>query len=260
MTPEERQMLTDLFDRLRSAGAAPRDPQAEAFINDGIRAQPYAPYVLSQTVIVQQHALESAQQRIQELESQVRSAASQPPQETSFLGRLFGGAPAPAPVAPPRPANPYDAGGYQRGAPGGYPPQPDYPPQPQGYAPRPGFPPQQAGPWGAPSGPAGGGFLSSALQTATGVAGGMLAANALEGLFSGRRGGGLFGGAGAADLMNPGFSAPREEIVNNYYGSDPAGQRAQDTLQDMDQDQDDAQDVADDSGYDDNSSGGGWDT
>ena len=30
MTPEERQMLADLFDRVRAAGAAARDSQAEA--------------------------------------------------------------------------------------------------------------------------------------------------------------------------------------------------------------------------------------
>ena len=35
-----------------------------------MRAPPYAPYVLAQTVLVQQHALEAASQRIAELEAQ----------------------------------------------------------------------------------------------------------------------------------------------------------------------------------------------
>ena len=240
MTPDERRMLADLFERIGSTSTAPRDPQAEAFINDSIRAQPYAPYVMSQTVLVQQHALEAAQQHIAELEAQLQAAAQ--PQQSSFLGKLFGGgssAPAPAPRQP----SGYDASAYQRGASG-----PAYAPQPQTYAPQQQSYAPQPGPWGAP---ASGGFLGGALQTASGVAGGMLLANAVEGLFAGRGGGGggFFGGSGSG-FLSPGMGGPREEVVNNYYDSapDPAGQRAEDTLQDQDQDQDDAQDQ-----------GGGWD-
>ena len=86
MSPEERQMLADLFERIRANAAAPRDPQADAFINDAVRQQPFAPYILAQTVLVQQHALEGAAQRISELEAQTRASA--PAQETSFLGSL----------------------------------------------------------------------------------------------------------------------------------------------------------------------------
>ena len=99
MSPEERQMLADLFERIRANAAAPRDPQAEAFINDAVRQQPFAPYILAQTVLVQQQALEGAAHRISELEAQTRASA--PAQETSFLGSLgrslFGGG-----AAPPR--------------------------------------------------------------------------------------------------------------------------------------------------------------
>jgi acetylglutamate kinase len=35
MTPEERQLITGLFDRLKGAANAPRDPEAEALIIDG---------------------------------------------------------------------------------------------------------------------------------------------------------------------------------------------------------------------------------
>ena len=129
MTPEERQMLADLFERIRGSAANPRDPQAEAFINDAVRAVPFAPYVLAQTVLVQQHALEGAAQRIAELEAQARSAAQQPAQETSFLGSIgrtiFGGPSAPPPPQPQAPRG-YDASAYQRApgpAPQGYPPQ-----------------------------------------------------------------------------------------------------------------------------------------
>src|SRR5271169_2030654 len=114
MIPEERQMLADLFERIRGTAATPRDPQAEAFINDAVRSVPFAPYVLAQTVLVQQQALEGAARRISELEAQTRESAPPPAQETSFLGSigrsLFGGAPAPQPARP----SGYDASAYQR--------------------------------------------------------------------------------------------------------------------------------------------------
>ena len=74
MTPQERQMLAELFERIRSAAANPRDAEAEAFIAEAMRAQPYAPYVLAQTALVQQHALDAAAQRIQELEARAAAA------------------------------------------------------------------------------------------------------------------------------------------------------------------------------------------
>ncbi len=140
MTPQERQVLADLFERIRSAAAAPRDAEAEAFIAEAVRAQPYPPYLLAQTALVQQHALDAAAQRIQELEAK----AAQPAQESGFLGNLGrslfgGGQPAPRPG--------YDAGAYQRAA-----PPPPAEPAPAAYAP-------PAGPWGAaPAASGGGGF------------------------------------------------------------------------------------------------------
>ncbi len=234
MTPQERQMLDGLFERVRTAANGPRDAEAERYIADAARATPSAAYVLAQTVLVQQQALENAAKHIQDLESRGGSggAGGEP---TSFLGNLgrslFGGGPsAPQPPTPdPRTYN------------SGYAPQ-----QRPAYAP----PPQQAGPWGgaaaAPAAPAqGGGFLSGAVQTATGVAGGMLLGNALGGLFGGH-GGGLFGGGMGGGGYGRGETV--NETVNNYYADDPAGQHAQDVLQDMDQDQDTAQDSGDYSG------------
>ena len=249
MTPEERQMISGLFDRVRGAAGGAKDRDAEAFIEDAMRNTPSAAYVLAQTVLVQQHAMEAAAQRISELEAQAKEAP--PAQEPSFLGNigrsLFGGAAAPA--AQPQ-ARPYDARGYERDA---GPPQ-GYAPQRPAYAPPP--PPQQGGPWGAAPPPAqGGGFLHGALQTATGVAGGVLLGNALGGLFGGHSGGGgLFGGGGGLGAGSA-FAKP-SETVNNYYGGDAAGQHAQDVLQDQDQDQDAEQDADDDYADDDNSGGG----
>ncbi len=246
MTPQERQMLADLFERVRANAGGQRDPEAEAFIGDAVRAAPHAPYVLAQTALVQQHALEAAAERISELEARV-AQASAPPQETSFLGSLgkslFGGgasSPPPPSSAPPRSG--YDASGYQRGAPD---PAPAY--RQPAYAPPPP-PPPQSGPWGsaAPSS-GGGGFLSNAMTTAAGVAGGIAAVDLFQNLLGGHRSGGLFG----ATSGGLGGLGGGETVVNNYYDSDPAGQHAEDVLQDQDQDQDDAQDAGwDDSGSD----------
>jgi uncharacterized protein len=243
MTPQERQVLADLFERIRSAATGPRDAEAEAFIAEAVRAQPYAPYLLAQTALVQQHALDAAAQRIQELEAN----AAQPAQESGFLGglgrSLFGGGqPAPRPG--------YDSSAYQRAA---APPPPSAP----AYAP-------PAGPWGAPSAaPRGGGFLSGALTAATGVAGGLLAANAIESLLGGGRGG-LFGGYGGG-LGGAGFGGG-ETVVNNFYDApNPAAGNVDTALPDSSSDPG-FQDAAnfddggfDNGGFDDGSSGGSFD-
>ena len=68
MTPQERQLVDDLFDRLAKVEGAPRDPDAAAAIQDGLRKAPNAIYALVQTVLLQDEALKRADARIQELE------------------------------------------------------------------------------------------------------------------------------------------------------------------------------------------------
>ena len=68
MTPQERELITELFDRLSSLESAQRDPQAEGAIADGMSRAPHAVYALVQTVLVQDEALKRANARIQELE------------------------------------------------------------------------------------------------------------------------------------------------------------------------------------------------
>jgi len=126
MSPEERQLLTGLFDRIRGAANAARDQEAEALIQDATRAQPYAPYFLAQTVLVQDQALRAANDRLQELEGKVKDLESQAasgPRSGGFLsglGSLFGSS-APPPRAPaPPPGNrwnqppPPPQGGWQQ--------------------------------------------------------------------------------------------------------------------------------------------------
>ncbi|MGA8171958.1 MAG: DUF2076 domain-containing protein, partial [Methylocystis sp.] len=104
MSPEERQLLAGMFERIKANSAGPRDQEAEAFISEQIKAQPSAPYLLAQTVIVQDFALQSANQKLQQLEGRVRELESAPKPSTSFLGGLLGGGAPPAPA--PRPAPP----------------------------------------------------------------------------------------------------------------------------------------------------------
>jgi hypothetical protein len=222
MTPEERQMLAGLFERINATASTPRDPQAEALINDAVRAAPFAPYVLSQTVLVQQQALEAAARRVSELEATARQAAEQSQGQGSFLGNLgktiFGGT---APSPSPRPG--YEPSAGQR--PPAPPPQGYAPPQPQGYPPPQGNP-GQPGPWSAPQPSAGGGFLANAASTALGVGGGLALGNLIGGLFGGH-GGGLFGGGlGGAGLSGGGLGGNPTEVteINNFY--DDRGDRS----------------------------------
>ena len=214
MSPEERQLLTALFDRVRTAAGTPRDADAERLIADAVRAEPAAPYYLAQAVIVQEKGLEAASKRINDLERRNREleeSLAKPapqPEERGFLSSIFGSSQPPrtAPPAQSPPSYPQ----ANRVAPWG---------QPQGYAQTPAYPqaPQPTGPWSQPvSGPsAGSSFLTGALGTAAGVAGGMLLANSLSGVF-----GHHMAGLGLGSPLSEGFgSAPVEEtVINNYFG------------------------------------------
>jgi uncharacterized protein len=179
MTPEERQLVTGLFDRMRNYSLTETDAEAEALIHERVRAVPDAPYMLVQSVLVQEQALEQAESRIKALEEQVRALESQqrPAGTGSFLGGLFGSRPAAessrgpsVPLVGSRATPPVYAGG-QPAQPGPFGAQPPPPAQP-------GVFPGQA----AASG--GGGFLRTAMATATGVAGGMLVAGAIRNLMT----------------------------------------------------------------------------
>jgi uncharacterized protein len=215
MTPEEKNLISGLFDRLSQAGDQPKDLEADQLIRSKVAENPGAPYILAQSVLVMQQALGNAQNRIAALEKQIAEASAKPEARQgggSFLSgvaNLFGGGqqratPPPPPQAGPPPQAPPII------------PLQAQPQQPQGYAYPPPPPSQQV-----PRSGGGGGFLQGALTTAAGVAGGTLLVQGIENLighnpgpFSGTFGpsGGLFGGERPVE---------NTEIVNNYIEPDP---------------------------------------
>ncbi len=193
MTPEERKMLNDLAAKVAQMPPAPRDAEAEDIIRTKIGSRPDALYLMTQTVLIQNLALQRVQQQIQDLQTR----ASQSLSAQGSPGWLGQSTPS------------YGSGGGQ--------PQYSAPPSSQ---------PQYAAP--APSFGGGSSFLRGAAQTAAGVAAGTLAAEAIGSMFShhgsGFLGGGneFIGGPGGGSDFIGGGTTPTEEGVNNYYDS-PGG-------------------------------------
>jgi uncharacterized protein len=226
MTPQERDLITALIDRLRAQASQSKDPEADALIHQAVAAQPDIPYLLTQTVLIQDMALHNAEHRIADLENQVAHGPAAAPQaQTSFLGAAarslgFGGPWGRAAAAAAQPA----------------------PVQPTPVA-----------PVAAPAAPmmvqgSGGGFLRQAATTAAGIAGGALLFEGIQSLFGPHYGSGFLGGL----QQQPGLS---ETVINNYYddrGSGSGSNAAQldpsdkqsfdDTQQSADNSQDQGQD------------------
>lgn len=211
MTDEERQIIADFIGRVGGNAAAPGawsgssvpattpalppiDREADSFIADQFTRHPEARYRLTQLAFVQEHALAEAQNRIKQLEGALQQAAqqaSQPHQGGGFLSGLFGGNRSQQPPPGPGGASPAWGQGAGQGA-----PPPGYQQQ---YAPPPQYPPNyNPGVFQRQ----GSGFLGSALTTAAGVAGGVLAADAIRDMFSPREGMGFGGG------FTPGMASP----------------------------------------------------
>src|SRR6187549_1337157 len=82
MTPQERKLIDELFDRLASLERNPRDPDAVRAINEGLQRAPNALYPLVQTTLVQDEALKRADARIRELEP------GEPVKQPGFLDNM----------------------------------------------------------------------------------------------------------------------------------------------------------------------------
>lgn len=183
MTPQERQLIDELFDRLAKLENAPRDPEAAAAISQGLQRAPHALYPLVQTVLVQDEALKRANARIEELEQMVQSQAPQQGQSGSFLdtmrdtffgpGQSRGSVPnVPPPSQQSRPV--WNSG--QAMPQGGFQGQP----QGGGYYDQGGY----AQPRGSVFG-GGGSFLGTAAAAAAGMVGGSLLMGGIRNMMGG---------------------------------------------------------------------------
>lgn len=219
MTPQEQKMLDDLIARVDGTRLEERDPDAAQRIEEWSRRNPDATYILAQTVLVQNYALEQAKLQMQHLQEQVAQhpTLAQQPKSTSFLGGLFGHKEEPQPQSAAAYAAPQQQPGYA--------PVPQYA-APQQYGQPAGYPPPAYGaPQAYPSSSGGSSFLRSAATTAAGVAAGALAFQGVESLMHGfGHAAGFGGGYGGPGFGDFGGGRPEETIINNYYDSPAPGQ------------------------------------
>jgi hypothetical protein len=210
MTPQESELVDELFNRLAQLETAQHDPQAERLIADGLRRAPHAVYALVQTVLLQDEALKRANARIEQLQMQTGAAAEPDQRPTSFLDSmreaLGGGAPH---GSVPRVRTAVGNQSQRQEPQSGY----------QQQMPLSGYP-------GAPGVGSGGSFLGTAASAAAGVIGGSLLLDGIRSAFGHHLGG---------------TDADREQDRQQDLADD-----RQQELADADREQDRQQDLADD--------------
>ncbi|AMA44602.1 DUF2076 domain-containing protein [Pseudomonas monteilii] len=242
MNTEEQTLIDGLFGRIRQAEDAgqARDAQALARIEEHVRQQPAAPYYMAQAILVQEAAIKRLDEQNTKLEAELKQLRAQASASQSqsqqgggggFLSNLFGGTSRPEPQRPSAPASapaPASGGGWRDG------PRSNF----QGQAPA---QPQASGFGAAPAaGRAGGGFMSGALQTAAGVAGGVLLAQGISSLFHDKpeevveviqeepahasdSGGGWNDQGEHAQVADNGYGNDQGGFADTDYGSDDGG-------------------------------------
>jgi uncharacterized protein len=247
MTPQERQLIDDLFDRLSKLEGSPRDRDAEAAIMEGLRRAPNGIYALVQTVLVQDEALKRANARIQELEGHAPEQGQQGGFLDSMRDAIFGqGQP---PGQPQRGSVP-NAGrpvwNSGQAMPPGY-------GQSQGYGQSYGG--QQPPP--VPGGGGGGSFLGTAAAAAAGVVGGSLLLSSIRGMMGGgsHAFGDTAGRSGGVEDRRPwGDSDLAKDAGVNDIGRDSGSRQSaydqQASNEDYDDDDQDDDDHDGDDGFD----------
>ena len=203
MTPQERELVTELFDRLATLEGAPRDADAERAVAEGLTRAPHAVYALVQTALVQDEALKRANARIQELEGG-------PPPEEHPRGFLDNMREALLGRDEPRGSVPRTGGLGSSGAWGAGAPPAGGPPPMQGQ--------QYGQPYGQPypSSPFGGGggsFLGTAAASAAGVIGGAMMLNSIRSMFGHSAGGASALSSPAGSPWSGGSSAANSDLA-----------------------------------------------
>src|SRR5271170_1060795 len=102
MTPQESTMLNDLVRKIQQTQLQEKDDEAEKFLQDTLGRNPDALYILAQTVLVQNIALDQAKAQMQQLQQQLQEARSQA-QSSQYQSSQFQTGQVPPP--PPQPAH-----------------------------------------------------------------------------------------------------------------------------------------------------------
>jgi uncharacterized protein len=238
MTPQEQELVNELFDRLAKLESNPRDPDAERLIADGLRRAPHAVYALVQTALVQDEALKRANARIEELQAQTAGESQQQggfldSVRDEILGRRESRGSVPSvrsqAQSSPTPAPPNR-------------PQPGYPPQTPPYPAGPGLAPGMGSAFGS-----GGSFLGTAASTAAGVIGGGLLLNSIRSMFGDHAG---LGGHERSALGSSSGSAAASDLAQKDRDQDQDQDQDDQEQEDQDQDQDQDDDSGDFGGDD----------
>jgi len=268
MTPQERHLIDDLFDRLAGLENAPRDREAERAIIEGLRRAPNATYALVQTTLLQDEALKRANARIEELQASLQAQAAPAPQSGSFLDSMRdavfgasgsrGSVPSVRPNDPPAARPVWNSGQVNNQAFGGQAfggGDPHY----GGYAPGQG--PAYGYGYGAPQG-GGSSFLGTAAAAAVGVIGGSMLMNGIRGLMGGHQAfvnapafGSDAGGPWSGDLSNSDLA--RDAGINDIgSGGGDRSAQSQGLFGDASSSDYAANDDYDDDGFDGDGGGG----
>ncbi|WGM08869.1 DUF2076 domain-containing protein [Arsenophonus nasoniae] len=156
MQAEEKQLIEDLFQRLKQAETPSNslDSEANSLIQTLIKQQPESPYFMAQSIIIQEAALKRLTQQVKQLQDEViqlKKGAEIQLRKGGFLSGLI------EKINPSQPVTPVTE-------------------KPQ----------QQTPQYQQPTNISGGssGFLSGALKTAAGVAGGVMIGNMLTNMFN----------------------------------------------------------------------------
>lgn len=228
LTPEERQAITGLFERLRENGLAEKDSEAEALINQLIRRTPDSAYMLVQCVLIQQQQIDESEaymdqqeERIKELEDgQAGGRAPARSGSGGFLGGARrGAAPAPRDTYEDERGSGMPSIGSRSG-PSRYETSSDRQREQPWRGRESSYAAGQGGGAGAPQGqqPAqqgGGGFLRTAAAMAAGVAGGALLSNTLGGMFGGHKSGEAQAGQHGSDSTKSEDASHRSDSDND---------------------------------------------
>lgn len=175
MKDEEKNLIENLFHRLKKTelNSSERDNSADDLIQELVKKQPASSYYMTQTILVQETAIKKMSIQIEELKKRIEELKlEEVRRKPSFLSNFFKNNSSSQPIS-------HDNNIWRNQES----PVQSYNPHAASF------------PATTPVLPRSSGFLSNALQTATGVAGGMILGNMLMNVFN--------------------HTTPEEEIFNN---------------------------------------------